>query len=422
MLWAELKRILKTRSTWWLAALALMICLLVAVSTVLQVTQYVEQADGSVEIVKGVGVYREKQARYAAIRGEVTPELIALAVETHHRLLEQYGSDYSIPPEISDQVLGPYSPVFTWIYQAFTDDTGAILTSADITPEQARNYYAERVGTLERTLREQYEQTPQVMAYVLPRLEAEGANFTYSYGIGSTYTYTNLGLCTFLVTLLSVVLTAPIFSSDYMTGADDILRCTRHGRRRLATVKLGAALLVDMGVLLLGLGAFLTVVYLAFGFDDITSAELLGIAFNPQQLNAMGVLGWIVLSGALSYFAMNCCTLFLSAKFRNPLLVLALALAVALLPTVIRMCMPGGSFGHGFAAAEGNFFNWLRVCLPSGGVSLTGTMLDELTMLHFLWIGNFVTWSPYVLLAAAAVQIPLWLGLTVCTYYRHEAA
>ena len=58
MLKAELKRILKTRATWWLAALALGISLLAAVSTVRQVTKYVEQADGSVEIVKGVGVYR----------------------------------------------------------------------------------------------------------------------------------------------------------------------------------------------------------------------------------------------------------------------------------------------------------------------------------------------------------------------------
>ena len=422
MLKAELKRILKTRSTWWLAGLALLFCLLTAISTVQQVTKYVAYEDGSVAIVKGVEVYREKQARYAAIRGEVTPELFAAAVETRHRLLERYGSDYQIPPEISDQVLGPYSPVYTWIYRAFTDDTGAILTSADITPEQARNYYEERTETLVRILQEQYERTPQVVEYVLPQLEAGGHNFTYSYGIGSTYTYTNLGLCMFLVTLLSVVLMAPIFSSDYMTGADDILRCARHGRGRLAAVKLGAALLLALGVLLLSLGAFLMVVFLAFGFDDITSAELLEVAFNPRHLNAMGVLGWLILSGVLSFFAANCFTLFLSARFKNSLVVLTLALAVALLPTIIRMCMPGGSFGHGFAAAEGNALNWLRVCLPSGGVSLTGTMLDELTMLHFLWIGDFVIWSPYVLLAAAAAQIPLWLGLAVHAYGHHQAA
>ena len=75
--------------------------------------------------------------------------------------------------------------------------------------------------------------------------------------------------------------------------------------------------------------------------------------------------------------------------------------------------------GGGFAAAEGNLLNWLRLCLPSGGVSLTGAMMDELTGLRFLWIGDFVTWSPYVMLTATAVQIPIWFALTVRAYRRH---
>ena len=45
-------------------------------------------------------------------------------------------------------------------------------------------------------------------------------------------------------------------------------------------------------------------------------------------------------------------------------------------------------------------------------------MMDELTGLRFLWIGDFVTWSPYVMLAAAAVQIPIWFTLTVRAYRR----
>ncbi len=45
---------------------------------------------------------------------------------------------------------------------------------------------------------------------------------------------------------------------------------------------------------------------------------------------------------------------------------------------------------------------------------------DELTGLRFLWIGDFVIWSPYVLLIAAAAQIPVWFGLTVRTYCRHN--
>lgn len=417
MLRAELKRILKTRSTWCLAAIALLICLSSALSTVRQVVKYIDH-DGHTEIVRGISVYEENRQRYSVIRGEVTPELFASAVALHHELLELYGTDYDIPPEISDRGQGPYSPVYTWIFNAFSDEFGAALTSADISPERALNYYQERLATLERTLREKYEQTPQVVEYALDRLGEEEGNFYYSYGIGSTSAFANFGLCAFLVTLICVIIAAPVFSADYASGADDILRCTRHGRARLAAVKAGSALLICSGVFALCLGAFLAVMYLAFGFDDITSAELLQVAFDPWGLDAMGVLGLIVLSAALSLLATCCFTLFVSSRFKSPLGALALAAAVALIPTVIRMFMAGGSFGRGFAAAEGNALNWLRICLPSGGVSLTGAMMDELTGLRFLWIGGFVTWSPYVLLIAAAAQLPVWFGLTVRAYCR----
>lgn len=140
MLRAELKRILKTRSTWCLAAIALLICLSSALSTVRQVVKYIDH-DGHTEIVRGISVYEENRQRYSVIRGEVTPELFASAVALHHELLELYGTDYDLPPEISDRGLGPYSPVYTWIFNAFSDEFGAALTSADISPERALNYY-----------------------------------------------------------------------------------------------------------------------------------------------------------------------------------------------------------------------------------------------------------------------------------------
>jgi hypothetical protein len=49
-------------------------------------------------------------------------------------------------------------------------------------------------------------------------------------------------------------------------------------------------------------------------------------------------------------------------------------------------------------------------------------MIEELGGLRFLWIGDFVTWSPYVMIVAAAVQIPIWFGLAVRAYNKHEAA
>lgn len=417
MLKAELKRILKTRSTWWLTAIALVICLVAAFITINQVVKYIHHEDGSTEIIRGVSVYKENRERYSRIKGEVNPELFATAVTAHHDLLAQFGTDYDIPPELS-QEMGIYSPVYTWIYRWFSNEHGTALTSADISPEQARNFSQERLHTLELALNKKYEQNPQVIEYVMSKEQDEGVVFNYSYGIGSTNTYINLGLCAFLVTLICIIITAPIFSSDYASGADEILRCTRRGRRCLAVTKICSSLIIDLGVFLLCFGTFLIVIFFAFGFDDITSAELLQVEFNPHELTAIGILRTIIFSSFLTLLATCCFTLFLSSQLKSSLGVLSISMAVALLPTIIRIFGAGGSFGRGFAAAEGNILNWIRVCLPSGGVSMTGAMTDELLGLRFLWLGDFVTWSPYVLLAAAVLQIPIWFVLTVRAYNR----
>ena len=134
----------------------------------------------------------------------------------------------------------------------------------------------------------------------------------------------------------------------------------------------------------------------------------------------MDIMWWIVLSAILSSIVMGAFTLFVSSKSSSPLVSLAICISVALIPTILSIFEAGGSFGHGFAAVEGNLMNWVRICLPSGGVSLTGAMLNELASLRFIWIGNLVVWTPPALLLSAAIQIPLWVTLTILSYNKHR--
>lgn len=410
MLTVEIKRLLKTRSTWWLIGIAFVFCLFFALWAIRLSVYYSYNESGQHQTVRGTAAYELNKEKYYILKGEVTPELLAQAVEVKHRINEQYGDDYSVPPVISSEVLGPYSPVYTWISRAFTDENGTRFTPDDLSPEQARSFYTERLLTLERQLEKKYEQQPQVVKYATSKTESD-ESFYYSYGIGSTRSFEHLGMCAFLVTLICIVITAPIFASDYANGADDILRCTKFGRKRLAFTKLGSALIVSLGTYVLCIGAFLAVVYLAFGFDDMTSAELLNIVWTPKPLTAMSCMGLILLLSLLAFLSMSCFTLFLSARLSSPVSVLAGSIAVALIPTVLLLL-----------SADGNVLNWLRFCLPSGGVLPSGAMLNELGSLRFLWIGSFATWSPYVMLAAAAVQTPIWFGLAVRAYSKHEAA
>jgi hypothetical protein len=413
----ELKRIIKMKSTWILTLIGVLVCAIFALSTILQVVKYIDLGNSQTAIVRGVSVYNENKTRYEPIEGEVTPELISSAIQIHQTLLEQYGSDGNIPAEIKDEVLGPYSPVYTWIFRTFSDKD---LIHEDITPEQAMEFYPERLRMLENQLKIKYEQTPQVVEFAMDNAIESQKNYHYSYGIGSTNAFVNLGTCAFLIAIIAVIIAAPIFSAGYSRGEDNILRSTKRGRSELAATRISATLLVVFLVTVLCIGTFLIIMYAAFGFDDITSADLLQIDYNPLELDAIGIMWLIVLSSVLAAMVMGSFALFISSRTSSPLLTLAICISVALIPTIFSIFEAGGSFGHGFAAVEGNLFNWIRICLPSGGVSLTGSMLNELISLRFIWIGDFVAWTPPTMLISAAIQIPLWITLTILSYNKHR--
>ena len=67
--------------------------------------------------------------------------------------------------------------------------------------------------------------------------------FYYESGISSNavdYTV----LIVFLLVILGTILAAPAFSGDYQTQAEQIIKCTKYGRRKLAVNRMLAALLI----------------------------------------------------------------------------------------------------------------------------------------------------------------------------------
>lgn len=90
----------------------------------------------------------------------------------------------------------------------------------------------------------------------------------------------------FLVLLFCVVIAAPVFSADYQSGADDILRCTRHGRRDLGIAKVLAALLISALAFLLCAVIFILVTNSLFGWECTkTSIQMLYSIVTLAELN-----------------------------------------------------------------------------------------------------------------------------------------
>ena len=133
------------------------------------------------------------------------------------------------------------------------------------------------------------------------------------------------------------------------------------------------------------------------------------ISFVPLTVGEANKL--IVFSGLLTFLATVCYTLFLSTKFTNPITVLGLALGCCLLPTILLL-----------AGSGTNIENWIRLCLPSGGIGLKNSFFYELVDFNFLSLGSINIWTPYIIPVAAGIEIVLFFILAVRSYSRHEAA
>ena len=53
---------------------------------------------------------------------------------------------------------------------------------------------------------------------------------------------------------------------------------------------------------------------------------------------------------------------------------------------------------------------------------MRNNLLYQLTDLNYLHIGQMYLWTPYVILVAAAVEIPIFTLLAVRAYCKHQVA
>ena len=91
----EWKRIMKTKMTWVLLLLALLLSIVSAYLPVTYCYSSYQEADGTETVLKGVASIAYEKKRQAAAAGVVTPKIVQKAVEAYQACLEKYGVDQS---------------------------------------------------------------------------------------------------------------------------------------------------------------------------------------------------------------------------------------------------------------------------------------------------------------------------------------
>lgn len=406
----EMKRILKTRMTVVLLIAAFLLSFVMAwLPTTFSYNSYTD-ADGNKVELTGLASIRYEKDLQADAAGIVTPEKVRQAVEKYQTCLKKYGveNSYDLPDGVYGEEILPYAPLLHGVREAFADpDTGVAPSLAEINPEEIGDFYGvcgKRIVSLMKQEQEKYPAAQNAAVNLYQRVETPYRLFPGFDRDSMDYQV----LLSFLAVLFCTVIAAPVFASDYQTGADDILRCTKYGKKKFAVVKIVSALLICGMMFAVCAVVYIVVTDSLYGWECAeTSMQMLYSVVNLPNMDIGQLQIFVAVSGWLCLLATVCFTLFLSSKCKNVAVSLSVALLSVILPMIVYMALP----------AEAG--KWIYGILPSGGVGLQTNILYAAIDFTFWNIGNFAVWLPHGMIAAYLVEIPLFAFLAVDSYSKH---
>jgi len=404
----EIKRVLKSRRTKILLAVAIVLSVLMAIIPIYYDCINRPNADGTVSELSGFESIEYKRPYYATTYGEVTPQKVADALRTYQNYVTEYGGEENIPLEVYINELLAIKPLIRGLVEAYADPhTGYAAELMDIDPDDVETFYYERCAShLKDIMRMEQKKHPAAQENA-SEMYAKVDGFVLYAGL-SRDTFDYIELYIMMLTILCIAITAPLFSGEYQTGADSILRCTKHGRSKLATVKMFASLTIIAVIYILCVAIQLLIINFSFGFDCLkTSIQMLYTIISLPNIN-MGQVEWILaLGGLLAVLACVSCTMFISAKCKDSLTAMLISIVILFAPM----------FSYWIFDA-----NILSSILPSAGIGLQNNLLYQLIDFNYLHFGDISIWTPYIILVSAVVEIPVFMILAVCSYCKHQVA
>ena len=404
----EIKRVLKSRRTKILLAVAIVLSVLMSIIPIYYDCINRPNADGTVSELSGFESIKYKRTYYATTYGEVTPQKVADALRTYQNYVTEYGGEENIPLEVYINELLAIKPLIRGLVEAYADPyTGYAAELMDIDPDDVEtSYYESCASHLKDIMRMEQKNHPAAQENA-SEMYAKVDSFVLYAGL-SRDTFDYIELYIMMLTILCIAITAPLFSGEYQTGADSILRCTKHGRSKLAIVKMFASLTIIAAIYILCVAIQLLIINFAFGFDCLkTSIQMLYTIISLPNIN-MGQAEWILaIGGLLAVLACVSCTMFISAKCKDSLTAMLISIVILFAPM----------FSYGIFDA-----NILSSILPSAGIGLQNNLLYQLIDFNYLHFGSISIWTPYIMLISSIIEIPLFLMLAVYSYNKHQVA
>lgn len=399
----EMKRLIRTKSVWILMIAMVVLAAVMAYVPVTFIRAYKTDA-GNVQAVTGVQAVKISKETRKDMEGEVTEEKIRQAIRVLNEMYQEYGSSFmeEVSADVYAEKIYPIMPVLNIIEQVLVPDGKNLynMETFDVKEEDAATIYEKYREEIQGL-----SQNPELVKEMQKISGSVKTPFTYESGMTlETVDYYTISL--FLVMFAFIVIASPVYAAEYQTGADDVIRCTKNGRVRIAVTKILVTFTLAVATFVASSLTFVAVLYILYGGSGFGTSIQMGYVFYLPALTIGSMLKLQIAGGVLFTLATVSFVLFLSSKCKNVQTALISAFGIAILPMILNM------------AGNNNVLNIMRCILPTGGFGLINGLQSELMARNFALVAGHYIWLPYILLVAAAVAVPVFVGLTIVSYCR----
>ena len=299
--------------------------------------RYVDQA-GQTHI--GPAAARQLRQQQKAWAGVVDEAMLRRVLQTHqeiHASPDAQSEDIT-RKDMAYHRMQAYEVLRDLINQAYASDfqTYDYYTIDAVTPDQAPNFYPNRVRLLQNWLAENPGRfSPAQGDYLVAQYQALETPFSVDYVTGWQQFYDYVPTAIMLTCLIACFLVAGIFSQERTLRAEAVFFATRHGRGRGTAAKVGAGLLL---LTVLYWAPFLVFAGLTLGLLGADGGScpvqvLHWKSFYPLTLAQGGLL--IALGGWLGTVVLGLVTMVVSARTGSVALAAILPFALIFLPALL---------------------------------------------------------------------------------------
>jgi len=318
----ELRKIIK-RKSFLLAALILAVLLLFVTMINIFSERMPQTAEKTVTGLQAIRLEKQYDRQQA---GMLDADKIAGAIERYH---EVRGNPENLDPkskEISNEAYAKYEVKDYLILNLIRTDFSPLseynhyiidgLTRAD-----ALHFYDKRTEKVKEYLNMDYtygNYSAKDKAYFLKLNQKINTPFKINYKSGWENVLNNASGMMIAISFVMCICIAPIFASEYQSGADAVILSSRYGRSKLISAKLKASILFTTGLYGISILLYTMITLGIYGAEGWNANLQILSLLAPFPMTILEAYAWIILIGYLGCLMMMSITLVLSSRLKSP--------------------------------------------------------------------------------------------------------